>query len=164
MIFRLLAYINYLIRSKNQHGIHSPFVFDFVTKGLYQRQKNQRNLNLNSSDLAFSKAEEKLLKKILNHFQIEDEFNRIKNPTKTSGDNFKILFYNSLNNFDIDYLKPYSSVEMLIIRRIHQSKESEEKWQEIINFKSARVTMDLFYFGLVFFRKEQRKEHFIIRV
>jgi hypothetical protein len=164
MIFRLLAYINYLIRSKNQHGIHSPFVFDFVTKGLYQRQKNQRNLNLNSSDLAFSKAEEKLLKKILNHFQIEDEFNRIKNPTKTSGDNCKILFYNSLNNFDIDYLKPYSSVEMLIIRRIHQSKESEEKWQEIINFKSARVTMDLFYFGLVFFRKEQRKEHFIIRV
>lgn len=164
MIFRLLAYINYLIRSKNQHGIHSPFVFDFVTKGLYQRQKNQRNLNLNSSDLAFSKAEEKLLIKILNYFQIEDEFNKIINSTKTSGDNYKILFYNSLNNFNIDYLKPYSSVEILIIRRIHQSKESEEKWQEIINFKSARVTMDLFYFGLVFFRKEQRKEHFIIRV
>ena len=164
MIFRLLAYINYLIRSKNQHGIHSPFVFDFVTKGLYQRQKNQRNLNLNFSDLAFSKAEEKLLIKILNYFQIEDEFNKIINSTKTSGDNYKILFYNSLNNFNIDYLKPYSSVEILIIRRIHQSKESEEKWQEIINFKSARVTMDLFYFGLVFFRKEQRKEHFIIRV
>lgn len=164
MIFRILAYINYLIRSKNQHGIHSPFVFDFVTKGLYQRQKNQRNLNLNSSDLAFSKAEEKLLKKILNYFQIEDEFNRIINSTKTLGDNYKILYYNNLKNFNIDYLKPYSSVEILIIRRIHQSKESEEKWQEIINFKSARVTMDLFYFGLVFFRKEQRKEHFIIRV
>lgn len=164
MIFRLLAYINYLIRSKNQHGIHSPFVFDFVTKGLYQRHKNQRNLNLNSSDLAFSKAEGKLLIKILNYFQIEDEFNKIINSTKTSGDNYKILFYNSLNNFNIDYLKPYSSVEILIIRRIHQSKESEEKWKEIINFKSARVTMDLFYFGLVFFRKEQRKEHFIIRV
>jgi len=164
MIFRILAYINYLIRSKNQHGIHSPFVFDFVTKGLYQRQKNQRNVNLNSSYLAFSKAEEKLLIKILNYFQIEDEFNKIINSTKTSGDNYKILFYNSLNNFNIDYLKPYSPVEILIIRRIHQSKESEEKWQEIINFKSARVTMDLFYFGLVFFRKEQRKEHFIIRV
>ena len=164
MIFRLLAYINYLIRSKNQHGIHSPFVFDFATKGLYQRQKNQRNVNLNSSYLAFSKAEEKLLIKILNYFQIEDEFNKSIDSTKTSGDNYKILFYNSLNNFNIDYLKPYSSVEILIIRRIHQSKESEEKWQEIINFKSARVTMDLFYFGLVFFRKEQRKEHFIIRV
>ncbi len=164
MIFRLLAYINYLIRSKNQHGIHSPFVFDFVTKGLYQRQKNQRNVNLNSSDLAFSKAEEKLLIKILNYFQIEDEFNKIINSTKTSGDNYKILFYNGLNDFNVDYLKPYSPGEIIIIRRIHQSKESEEKWQEIINFKSARVTMDLFYFGLVFFRKEQRKEHFIIRV
>lgn len=164
MIFRILAYINYLIRSKNQHGIHSPFVFDFVTKGLYQRQKNQRNLNLNPTDLAFSKAEEKLLKKILNYFQIEDEFNRIINSTKTLGDNYKILYYNNLKNFNIDSLNRDSSVEMLIIRRIHQSKESEEKWQEIINFKSATVTMDLFYFGLVFFRKEQRKEHFIIRV
>lgn len=164
MIFRILAYINYLIRSKNQHGIHSPFVFDFVTKGLYQRQKNQRNLNLNSTDLAFSKAEGKLLKKILNYFQIEDEFNRIINSTKTLGDNYKILYYNNLKNFNIDSLNRDSSVEMLIIRRIHQSKESEGKWQEIINFKSATVTMDLFYFGLVFFRKEQRKEHFIIRV
>lgn len=164
MIFRILAYINYLIRSKNQHGIHSPFVFDFVTKGLYQRQKNQRNLNLNSSDLAFSKSEEKLLKKILNYFQIEDEFNRIINSTKTLGYNYKILYYNNLNNFNTDSLNRDSSVEMLIIHRIHQSKESEEKWKEIINFKSATVTMDLFYFGLVFFRKEQRKEHFIIRV
>lgn len=164
MIFRILAYINYLIRSKNQHGIHSPFVFDFVTKGLYQRQKNQRNLNLNSSDLAFSKAEEKLLKKILNYFQIEDEFNRSINSTKTLGDNYKILYYNNLNNFNIDSLNRDSSVEMLIIRRIHQSKESEKKWQEIIDIEDATVTMDLFYFGLVFFRKEQRKEHFIIGV
>ena len=101
MIFRILAYINYLIRSKNQHGIHSPFVFDFITKGLYQRQKHQRNLNLNPTDLAFSKAEEKLLKKILNYFQIEDEFNRMIHSTKTLGDNYKILYYNNLKNSNL---------------------------------------------------------------
>ena len=164
MIFRTLAYINYLIRSKNQHGIHSPFVFDFVTKGLNEKQKIQTISNLNSTDLDFSKSEEKLLKKILNYFQIEDEFKKNINSTKTSDDNYNVLYYNDLNNFKIDLSNRNSFVKMLIIRRIHQAKESEKKWQEIINFKSATVTIDLFYFGLIFFRKEQRKEHFIIRV
>lgn len=164
MIFRILAYINYLIRSKNQHGIHSPFVFDFVTKGLYQKQRNPKKLELNTSDLDFSKSEEKLLHKILNYFKIDSEFNVIINSTKTSGKIHKILYYNDLNNLNIYLLNHNSSVEMLIIRRIHQSKESEKKWQEIIKIEDATVTMDLFYFGLVFFRKEQRKEHFIIRV
>ena len=164
MIFRILAYINYLIRSKNQHGIHSPFVFDFVTKGLYQKQKNQKKLELNTSDLDFSKSEEKLLHKILYYFKLEDEFNQNINSTKTLDKNYKVLYYNDLNNFKIDLLNRNPFVEMLIIRRIHQSKESEKKWQEIIKMEDATVTMDLFYFGLVFFRKEQRKEHFIIRV
>lgn len=164
MIFRILAYINYLIRSKNQHGIHSPFVFDFVTKGLYQKQKNQKKINLKSANLNFSKSEEKLLHKIFNYFKIDDGFNQIDTSTKNLDKNLKIFYHNDLNNFRIDISNRNSLVEMLIIRRIHQSKESEKKWEEIIKIEDATLTMDLFYFGLVFFRKEQRKEHFIIRV
>lgn len=164
MIFRVLAYIKYLIRSKNQHGIHSPFVFDFVTKGLYQKQKNHSKPNLNPRSLELSQSEEKLLYKILNYFKIEDQIDELFNLTKTSIKNHKTLFFNNLNNLNTDSLKTNSTVEMIIIRSIHQSKESEEKWQETINLESATVTMDLYYFGLLFFRKEQRKEHFIIRV
>ncbi|HWY97767.1 MAG TPA: class I SAM-dependent methyltransferase [Bacteroidia bacterium] len=36
-------------------------------------------------------------------------------------------------------------------------------WQEIIKEPSATVTIDLFSFGLVFFRKAQVKEHFTLR-
>ena len=164
MIFRILAYINYLIRSKNQHGIHSPFVFDFVIKGLYQKQKNQKKINLKSAHLNFSKSEEKLLYKILNYFKIDDEFNELLDSIKTLDKNYKVLYCNDLNNFKFDLLNRNTFVEIVIIRRIHQSKESEKKWQEIIKIEDATVTIDLFYFGLVFFRKEQRKEHFIIRV
>ena len=164
MIFQILAYINYLIRSKNQHGIHSPFVFDFVTKGLYQKQKNQNKINLKSANLNFSKSEEKLLYKILNYFKIDDEFNELLDSIKTLDKNYKVLYCNDLNNFKFDLLNRNTFVEIVIIRRIHQSKESEKKWQEIIKIEDATVTIDLFYFGLVFFRKEQRKEHFIIRV
>ena len=34
-----LAYVKFLAKSTNQHGVHSPFVFDLVTKGLYNKSK-----------------------------------------------------------------------------------------------------------------------------
>lgn len=29
-------YLNFLWKSTNQHGVHSPFVFQYITKGVYQ--------------------------------------------------------------------------------------------------------------------------------
>lgn len=46
---------------------------------------------------------------------------------------------------------------------IHWSDEMEEAWEEIKNHSEVTVTMDLFFLGIVFFRKEQSKEHFIVR-
>jgi predicted O-methyltransferase YrrM len=47
---------------------------------------------------------------------------------------------------------------------IHWSKEMEEAWEEIKLHQSVTVTIDVFFIGLVFLRKEQlEKEHFIIR-
>ena len=46
---------------------------------------------------------------------------------------------------------------------IHWSDEMEEAWEEIKSHPDVRVTIDLFFLGLVFFRKEQVKENFIIR-
>jgi predicted O-methyltransferase YrrM len=39
MLFQIISYINFLYNSKNEHGIHSPFVFDLVTKCLYDKKK-----------------------------------------------------------------------------------------------------------------------------
>ncbi|QNA46012.1 O-methyltransferase [Lacibacter sediminis] len=47
---------------------------------------------------------------------------------------------------------------------IHWSKEMEEAWEMIKQHLSVTLTIDLFFIGLVFLRKEQKeKEHFIIR-
>ncbi|ESU20640.1 hypothetical protein FCR2A7T_09470 [Flavobacterium cauense R2A-7] len=35
MLFQIKAYFNFLWNSKNQHGVHSPFVFSLVTKCFY---------------------------------------------------------------------------------------------------------------------------------
>lgn len=47
---------------------------------------------------------------------------------------------------------------------IHWSQDMEEAWEIIKNHPKVKVTIDTFQWGLVFFRKEQEKEHFTIRI
>lgn len=47
---------------------------------------------------------------------------------------------------------------------IHWSREMEEAWEQLKQHASVTLTIDLFFIGLVFLRKEQKaKEHFVIR-
>lgn len=59
MLFTGFSYLGYLLKAKTPHGVHSPFVYDFVTKVLYdktyyvnykrveeQRQRLLKNKNL----------------------------------------------------------------------------------------------------------------------
>lgn len=53
---------------------------------------------------------------------------------------------------------------VIIIDRIHQSAQAEAHWKNIKSHSKTRVTIDLFYMGLVFFKKGQACQHFKIRV
>ena len=52
---------------------------------------------------------------------------------------------------------------ILIFDDIYWSAEMKEAWQEIRTNPSVTITIDLYYFGLVFFRKELSKQHFTLR-
>jgi len=53
---------------------------------------------------------------------------------------------------------------ILIFDDIHWSKEMEQAWAEIQQDPAVTLSIDLFFIGLVFFRKEQKvKQHFTIR-
>ena len=53
---------------------------------------------------------------------------------------------------------------VLVFDDIHWSKEMEQAWAVIKNDESVTLTIDLFFIGLVFFRKEQKKkQHFIVQ-
>jgi predicted O-methyltransferase YrrM len=46
---------------------------------------------------------------------------------------------------------------------IHWSKDMEDTWEIIKNHPKVIVTIDTYQWGIVFFRMEQEKEHFVIR-
>lgn len=35
----MFSYLQFLVKSTNQHGVHSPFVYNYITKVLYQQKK-----------------------------------------------------------------------------------------------------------------------------
>ncbi len=51
----------------------------------------------------------------------------------------------------------------IIFDDIHWSEEMEEAWEFIKQNKKVTLSVDLFYMGLVFFRKELTKQNFVIR-
>ena len=52
---------------------------------------------------------------------------------------------------------------VFIFDDIHWSEEMEAAWEEIQQEPACTVTIDLFFMGLVFFRKRQVKQHFKLR-
>jgi len=52
----------------------------------------------------------------------------------------------------------------VILDDIHWSREMNAAWKKIIANKQVTVSIDTFQWGLIFFRKEQKKQDFRIRV
>lgn len=64
-----------------------------------------------------------------------------------------------------DWLLPTAQNDSVwIFDDIHWSAEMEEAWQVIKNHPQVTVSIDTFAWGIVFFRREQPKEHFVLRV
>jgi predicted O-methyltransferase YrrM len=61
------------------------------------------------------------------------------------------------------FLPLASPYAVFVFDDIRWSAGMYEAWKEIINEPSAKITVDLFSVGLVFFNPEQEKEHFVLR-
>lgn len=248
----------YRIKSVNEHGVHSPFVYDLLLSTIYNRKpfyayeevENIRRNMLSSnqkiscidlgagshiqnkvsksvSEIAASASKPakyaQLLFRLVNHFQpstilelgtslgissaymasvnsearlitiegcgeiatvAKQNFSKLKlkNIEQKIG-NFDAVLPDVLKNiqqvdfvfFDgnhrkeptLNYFKQCleKAVEtsVFIFDDIYWSPEMKEAWEEIKKHERVTVSLDLFYMGIVFFRKEQVKEHFVIR-
>lgn len=69
----------------------------------------------------------------------------------------------TINYFE-QLLKKSGENSVFIFDDIHWSEEMEEAWRYIQQHPSVTLSIDLFFIGIVFFRKEQKvQQHFVIR-
>ena len=257
MWYRIISYLKFLLRSTNQHGVHSPFVFDLVTKCFYDNIKysdyrkinafknritrapykiqvtdlgagskaiktNERKVKDIGRYVCISKKEAKLLYRLIKYFEPENILElgtslgfstqalSLGNPTakiltiegcpniaQYTKVNFDLQFLDNIkqltgdfstflpelskNSYDLIFfdgnhqkeatlnyfetlLTTIHNDSVFIFDDIYWSKGMTEAWETIKQHPKVTVTIDTYFWGLVFFRKEQQKEHFTIRV
>lgn len=187
MLFKIKAYLKFLFKSTNQHGVHSPFVYDLVTRCFYNHQHRNsydflKNDFLTTSKISFKTA--KLLNRLvpfLNYkkifiygdtsappYTIFEKGNVIEKVISIENTQaLDLVFFN--HNFpQKNILKTFEKIvpivhnDSLII--IDAPYKISKTWNSIKKHPSVSVTIDTFDIGFVFFRKEQVKEHFHIRL
>ena len=52
---------------------------------------------------------------------------------------------------------------VIIIAGIHRNKKTREWWQQIVNDTATVITYDMYSYGLLFFDKERRKQHYTLK-
>jgi predicted O-methyltransferase YrrM len=101
---------------------------------------------------------------------INTEFSSYLKNFQLQTSNFQLIYFDgnhskqsTLNYFEL-LLPTISNESVWILDDIHWSLEMEEAWKIIKNHPRVTVSIDTFQWGIVFFRIEQEKEHFVIRV
>ncbi len=256
-MYQIIEYLKFLWLSKNHHGVHSPFVFQLVTKCFYDRTKypDYHNLKQYRASLLNDKStieisdfgsgsrvftsnkrrvrqiaktsgtplkRAKLLYRMVNYLNVEsilelgsslgigsysmalaarqaniisvegcpeisrfasDNLKRhnIDNVNLINGIFLEVLPTLSHNKWDLVFIDGHHHKDatlsyfnqllpsahndsVFIFDDIHWSKGMSEAWETIKNHHEVTVSIDTFYWGFVFFRKEQAKEHFTIRL
>lgn len=256
-MFQIIQYITFFFKSTNQHGVHSPFVYDLVTKCFYDNAKypeyvtlknyrtkllknkstikitdfgsgsrvfksNERQISAMAKNAGTPLKRAQLLYRIVNYFKPEhtlelgtslgiatqamalghtnnsilslegcpniskftaQQLSEENSNTITieTGEFETILPKLKKNAFDFIFFDGHHDKEatleyfntlidsahndsIFIFDDIHWSKGMLDAWEIIKSHPRVTVTIDTFFWGFVFFRKEQVKENFTIRV
>jgi hypothetical protein len=168
MFYRLFSFLKFLIASSNQHGVHSPFVYQYVTKCLYAAPnfRNSKSQNILLKTIAYFKIVHVQLS--THNSSLAKEITENLAGVTITDSSSELIFIDKLDNDTIDQFivnnANITNDTIVYLDKIHKTKGIDNLWGDIKELEQVRVTIDLFYGGLVFFRGEQVKEHFKIRI
>ncbi|ERJ60768.1 hypothetical protein [Sphingobacterium paucimobilis] len=133
--------------SNSRHGTHSPFVYKLADEAIYARSK----------DISIEDKRERLLSDIAAHFGVEYVASGSEN-----GPNRAWIVDETIADTE-RLATQYTQFKYLVILDIYKNNARKQLWESICRDSRFIVCIDLFYYGLVFYREEQPKELFKLR-
>ncbi len=165
--YSLREYIRYKWQAKSRHGIHSPFVYDFIEHVLLNKELQQQNnsgyISYNAGDagnfsIKLAGVPEKymvLIATIIAYYN---------SPNQSFQEKPEFRFSNAENTGHLSEAQPLSSLHILIVSNIHTSKHTSANWKNIYTDPKVRLSIDLYHIGILFFRNEfKEKQHFTLK-
>ena len=163
-----IKHLFHFFTSTNQHRVHSPFVYDYVTKCLYSKQRysNKKSIDIFVKSIAYFKVQTLLLPSETK--DLENLLARIFPALHLGETPYDMIYSNASNQKNIGTsiiaAERTHNDTVVFVENIHKTKATELAWEQLKNNDKTTISIDLFYCGVVFFRKEQAKEHFKIRI
>lgn len=186
-----LSYTEFLWKSQNDHGIHSPFMFNFVSECFYGRGPRLSKKKHSAQKMAVSYPAAELLYRIVYYlkpaktFVLGSESEAVTEMLRFAGEDNKIRlwFFSELAAIpggtdlaviaDNEKEAAMASLEKIIenshnntvcvLPNIHENTRMEYVWEAIKRHPKVTVTVDAYHLGLIFFRREQVEQHFMVR-
>lgn len=148
-----------------RHGIHSPFVYDFVETIV----QNRRNMQVNSWQ-SYPGADEKyarLFNRITQYYNYRhllwlpsDEADIAKYDVLIFPQKEPLLWLPLANKY-VHLLKNNSAI---FIGDIHCDATHSHEWDRVCNHPKVMMSIDLYGAGLLFFKDDfKEKQHFVLR-
>jgi hypothetical protein len=163
-----VEYLKYRWKAMGRHGMHSPFVYDFIEQVVMDRDVIAKDFIVSYPSLAL--RYENILSRIAAYYKYKTivYFEPGMEAPAIDGQADMLLIGQGNPKQWQQVLSEYKGVikssGMVVVMGIHISEEHSLAWSKLCKDTAVRMSIDMYGMGLLSFRKESKeRQHFVLR-